>query len=114
MDSRASAFEPAWVVGHLSRRHSACAASAVCYRGVALRQRLLIWHGHILELAFSLAMNMMWYVIAADLVLVAHLLFIGFVVGGSFLAWRWPWVIWVQLSAMVYGALVELSALPAR
>jgi hypothetical protein len=54
-----------------------------------------------------LALNVMWYLIAADLVLVAHLLFIGFVVGGSFLAWRWPWVIWVQLPAMVYGALVE-------
>ena len=50
----------------------------------------------------------MGYLIAADLVLVAHLLFIGFVVGGSFLAWRWPRVIWAQLPAMVYGALVEL------
>jgi len=51
----------------------------------------------------------MWYLIAADLVLVVHLLFIAFVVGGSFLAWRWPRLIWVQLPAMVYGALVELA-----
>jgi hypothetical protein len=50
---------------------------------------------------------MIWYRIAADIVLVVHLLFIGFVVGGAFLAWRWPWVIWVHLPAMVYGALVE-------
>jgi Protein of Unknown function (DUF2784) len=50
----------------------------------------------------------MWYLIAADLVLVVHLLFIGFVVGGSFLAWRWPRLIWVQLPAMIYGVLVEL------
>ena len=49
----------------------------------------------------------MWYLIAADLVLVVHLLFIGFVVGGVFLAWRWPRVIWVHLPAMVYGALIE-------
>jgi hypothetical protein len=35
--------------------------------------------------------NVMWYLIAADLVLVVHLLFIGFVVGGSFLAWRRHW-----------------------
>ena len=49
----------------------------------------------------------MWYLIAADLVLVVHLLFIGFVVGGAFLAWRWPRLIWVQLPAMIYGALVE-------
>jgi hypothetical protein len=50
----------------------------------------------------------MLYLVAADFVLVAHLLFIGFVVAGSFLAWRWPRLIWVQLPAMVYGALVEL------
>jgi Protein of Unknown function (DUF2784) len=51
----------------------------------------------------------MWDLFAADLVLAAHLLFIGFVVGGSFLAWRWPRLIWVQLPAMVYGVLVELA-----
>ena len=56
----------------------------------------------------SLTVTKMWYLFAADLVLVAHLLFIGFVVGGSFLAWRWPRLIWVQLPAMVYGVLVEL------
>jgi len=56
-----------------------------------------------------LAMIVMWYLVAADLVLVVHLLFIGFVVGGSFLTWRWPRLIWVQLPAMVYGALVELA-----
>jgi Protein of Unknown function (DUF2784) len=54
-------------------------------------------------------MNVMWYLIAADLVLVVHLLFIGFVVGGSFLAWRFPRLIWVQFPAMVYGALVEFA-----
>ena len=54
-------------------------------------------------------MNVMWYLLAADLVLIVHLLFIGFVVGGSFLTWRWPRLIWVQLPAMVYGALVEFA-----
>jgi hypothetical protein len=49
----------------------------------------------------------MWYRIAADLVVAVHLLFICFVVGGVFLAWRWPRLIWVQLPAMVYGALIE-------
>jgi hypothetical protein len=53
-------------------------------------------------------MTVMPFLIAADLVLAVHLLFIGFVVGGSFLTWRWPRVIWVQLPATVYGALVEL------
>lgn len=49
----------------------------------------------------------MWYHIAADLVMVVHLLFIGFVVGGVFLAWRWPRVVWAHLPAVAYGALVE-------
>jgi hypothetical protein len=49
----------------------------------------------------------MWYRIAADLVVAVHLLFICFVVGGVFLAWRWPKIIWVQLPVMVYGALIE-------
>src|SRR5215472_17101154 len=51
----------------------------------------------------------MWYRIAADLVLAAHLLFIGFVVGGAFLAWRWPRIVWAHLPAVVYGALVEFA-----
>jgi hypothetical protein len=29
-------------------------------------------------------------VLSADLVVVVHLLFIGFIVGGVFLTWRWP------------------------
>jgi hypothetical protein len=51
--------------------------------------------------------DVMWYRVAADLVLVFHLLFILFVVGGAFLTWRWPRVVWVHLPAMVYGALIE-------
>ena len=56
-----------------------------------------------------LAVSKMWYRIAADLVLVVHLLFIVFVIAGAFLAWRWPWLIWVAAPAMVYGALVEFA-----
>jgi hypothetical protein len=59
------------------------------------------------RVAASVKVAAMWYRVAADLVLVVHLLFIGFVVGGAFLAWRWPRVIWVHLPAMVYGALIE-------
>jgi Protein of Unknown function (DUF2784) len=49
----------------------------------------------------------MWFHIGVDLVVAVHLLFICFVVFGAFLAWRWPKIIWVQLPAMVYGALIE-------
>jgi hypothetical protein len=43
----------------------------------------------------------MWYKADADLVVVIHLLFIGFVVGGVFLAWRWPWIVWVHIPAVI-------------
>jgi len=51
----------------------------------------------------------MWYKAAADVLVVIHLLFIGFVVGGVFLAWRWPWIVWVHIPAVIYGALVEFA-----
>ena len=41
---------------------------------------------------------------AADAVVVVHLLFIGLVVFGSFLTWRWPKVAWVHVPVAVYGA----------
>jgi Protein of Unknown function (DUF2784) len=49
----------------------------------------------------------MWYQAGADAVVVVHLLFICFVVGGVFLAWRWPRIVWVHIPVAIYGALVE-------
>jgi hypothetical protein len=51
----------------------------------------------------------MWYRTSADLVVMIHLLFICFIVGGVFLIWRWPWIIWVHIPAVVYGALIEFA-----
>jgi hypothetical protein len=48
-----------------------------------------------------------WYRAGVDLVVVVHLLFIGFVVAGVFLAWRWPRIVWAHIPAVAYGALVE-------
>jgi hypothetical protein len=48
-----------------------------------------------------------WWRVAVDVLVVVHLLFICFVVGGVFLAWRWPRVIWAAVPAMIYGALIE-------
>ena len=53
--------------------------------------------------------RVMWYRAGADIVVVVHLLFIGFVVGGVFLAWRWPRIVWAHIPAVVYGALVEFA-----
>jgi Protein of Unknown function (DUF2784) len=51
----------------------------------------------------------MWYRAGADLVVVVHLLVIGFIVGGVFLTWRWPLIIWAHIPALIYGALVEFA-----
>ena len=53
--------------------------------------------------------DLMWYRAGADLVVVVHLLFIGFIVGGVFLTWRWPLIIWAHIPAVIYGALVEFA-----
>jgi hypothetical protein len=53
----------------------------------------------------------MWYRTGADLVVVVHLVFIGFIVGGVFLTWRWPLIIWAHIPALIYGALVEFAGL---
>lgn len=45
----------------------------------------------------------------ADLVLVIHLLFIVFAVGGGLLALRWRWMPWLHLPALAWGATVEFT-----
>jgi Protein of Unknown function (DUF2784) len=52
----------------------------------------------------------MWYRIGADIVVVVHLLFLGFVVGGAFLTWRWPWIIWVHVPAVLHSAIVVFAS----
>ena len=48
------------------------------------------------------------YRLAADLVVVVHLVFVLFVVFGGLLVLRWPRVAWVHVPVAVYGALIEL------
>jgi hypothetical protein len=45
----------------------------------------------------------------ADAVLLAHLLFIVFAVGGGLLALRWHWMPWLHLPALAWGATVEFT-----
>ena len=49
----------------------------------------------------------MAYRILADAVLVVHMGFILFVVGGGFLVRRWRGVAWVHIPAVAWGALIE-------
>ena len=51
----------------------------------------------------------MWYRAGAELVVVVHMLVIGFIVGGVFLTWRWPLIVWVHIPAVIYGAVVEFA-----
>jgi len=45
----------------------------------------------------------------ADLLVVAHLLFVAFVMAGGALLIRWPRLIWLHLPAAVWGAYIELA-----
>ena len=49
----------------------------------------------------------MWYRAAADIVLVVHLAFVGFVVAGGLLALRWPRLAWAHVPVALYGAAIE-------
>lgn len=47
--------------------------------------------------------------ILADLVVILHVGFVLFVVGGGLLALKWPRVTWLHLPAAVWGAAVEFG-----
>ena len=47
--------------------------------------------------------------ILADILVVVHLLFVGFVMAGGFLLSRWPRLAWIHLPAAAWGAFIEFS-----
>ena len=49
------------------------------------------------------------YGLAADAVVVLHLGFVLFVVGGGFLAWRWRSLAWVHVPSALWGAAIEFG-----
>jgi hypothetical protein len=53
----------------------------------------------------------MGYLVLADAVLVIHVLFVLFVVFGSFLVFRRPWLVWVHAPALTWGVLVEIRGI---
>src|SRR5215510_1966697 len=48
------------------------------------------------------------YQLLADLIVLAHVAFVVFVVLGGFLALRWHRFIWIHLPAVIWAAIVEL------
>ncbi len=53
----------------------------------------------------------MGYRLAADAVVLVHLLFIVFVLFGGLLVLRWRWLAWLHLPAVTWGAMVEFMHL---
>lgn len=51
------------------------------------------------------------YHLIANLILLLHLAFVGFVLLGGLLALRWRWMPWLHLPAAAWGASVELLGL---
>lgn len=48
----------------------------------------------------------MWFNLLADVVVVVHLAFIVFIAVGGLLAWRWRWVLYGHIPAVVWGAAI--------
>jgi len=51
----------------------------------------------------------MRYSLAADAVVLLHLAFVLFVIGGGFLAWRWRRLVWAHLPCALWGAAIEFG-----
>jgi hypothetical protein len=52
---------------------------------------------------------MFMYPLLADLVLIVHLAFVVFVLCGGLIVLRWRWIVWLQLPAVAWGAVVEFT-----
>jgi hypothetical protein len=49
------------------------------------------------------------FALLAGAVVLLHIVFVAFVVGGAFLALRWRWIPWLHLPAAAWAAFVEMS-----
>ena len=49
------------------------------------------------------------YLLIANLLVLLHLTFVGFVVLGALLVLRWPRLVWIHLPCALWGALIEFA-----
>jgi hypothetical protein len=56
----------------------------------------------------------MLVLLAADAVLLVHLLFIVFVLFGGLLVWRWYRLVWLHVPAALWGVTVEVLHLQCQ
>jgi hypothetical protein len=54
----------------------------------------------------------MGYRLVADAAMVAHFVFLAYLVVGGFIAWRWPWTIWAHIAVALYGLFNVLIGWP--
>jgi Protein of Unknown function (DUF2784) len=54
----------------------------------------------------------MWYRVVGDAAMLAHFMFLAYLVVGGFLAWRWPWTIWAHVAVALYGLFNVLVGWP--
>ncbi|HTL62152.1 MAG TPA: DUF2784 domain-containing protein [Nitrospira sp.] len=53
----------------------------------------------------------MRYLLLADAVMLVHVLFVLFVIFGSLLVLRRPWIVWLHAPALAWGAIVEIGGM---
>jgi hypothetical protein len=51
----------------------------------------------------------MFYILAANAIVLLHLGYVIFVVAGGLFVFRWPWIALLHLPAVVWGVLLELN-----
>ena len=52
----------------------------------------------------------MLYDLLATTVVLLHFSFVLFVVGGGLLLYKWPWLAWLHLPAVIWAALLEFNS----
>ncbi|MEA3404445.1 MAG: DUF2784 domain-containing protein [Pseudomonadota bacterium] len=50
----------------------------------------------------------MGYQLAADFIVLIHFAFIAFVLAGGLLAFKWRWLVWLHIPAVIWGSLIVM------
>lgn len=62
-----------------------------------------------MQTGYSALGQLMLLKIAADIIVLVHLMFIIFVVTGGLFVLKWPKIAWLHIPAAIWGALIEFA-----